>query len=1148
MSKQQFNIPEKANRVLNIILVTMLLFVVRVWHLSVIQYNDRVEQSRKPQRKVVVEAAKRATIRDRFNMPLAINNIQYNAAILYSQFKQIPSIVWAKDADGKRIKKFRRKEYISELANVLANELDLDPERLEDLIHAKASFYYHVPYVIKDDLTEREYYRLKMLEKDWLGITVQRLPKRTYPLGKVGADIIGYMGAINRQEYEGIIGQIKILEQYLKSYEEGESPETPKGIASASEARVRLKELIERAYTVNDHVGKMGVEGKFEEKLRGFQGRKSYYSDARGNFLRELPGSRDPLSGERLLLTISAELQEFAEDILIQNEQIREAHLSKGESGQQTLASLQPWIKGGAIIAMDPNNGEILAMASYPRFDPNDFITSGNSEVAAEKRSNIQRWFETEDYLGQIWDQKRPLEREIYDPLIKQFREEGKMMTWDAYLASILPQHHIVSSTLQEMNSISNCIELQRTINELLTLSGQSDLYWLLTSLYSDQDGHETYGKKIPADVKAAIKENLSWHEGETEKLKRVLNRHLRALTNDYDKVLAVDLSRLVVNEEKFSPLLLEEVGSQSLSTHHNASSAFATVAPAIRSMAKSLFHQTDFKSWRQANEKEFLKQKRAEEKLADQYPRPYIDYLDQKENELFNDFWLQYRWTLLETILTGETSSFCPNEYSDYFTLLYDELTNNAHQEVIWRKSYDILYGAVNEVPRDLTVDYLKSLRTYSDLNRPTLGQYKHLRKHNRVQLERDLAAAFYPVYGYGYGRSFAYRQASTQGSIFKLAVAYTALIQKYHELDKNDETITKRSLNPLTITDSVEHHGNEWLVGYHADGKPIPQQYKGGRLPRSANAGIGKLDIVKAIENSSNPYFALLAGDVISTPNAIADTARLLSYGQKTGVDLPAEISGKIPTDLNSNRTGLYATAIGQHTLVVTPLQASVFISAIANGGSILKPQIVHQTIGSNKDSSYSVEDVFNAPIFTYQDSLNLIGIDFSLFTATARNSKKNEVSTCKAEICRSIFMPQIVRSTLLDGMNRVVAKISNPNLNSLNRMYRNYPEAIRDFLEVQSCLSGKTSTAEAMENIGLDLNLSTGMYTHIWFSGIAFESKEKKETFVYNDPNGKPELVVIVYLRFGKWGKETAPLAAQVVKKWRGIKEKRKINQEI
>ena len=64
------DIPTKANRILHLILIAMVLILVRIWHLSVIQYDKKIEESQKPQRKTVIEPAMRATIRDRFNIPL----------------------------------------------------------------------------------------------------------------------------------------------------------------------------------------------------------------------------------------------------------------------------------------------------------------------------------------------------------------------------------------------------------------------------------------------------------------------------------------------------------------------------------------------------------------------------------------------------------------------------------------------------------------------------------------------------------------------------------------------------------------------------------------------------------------------------------------------------------------------------------------------------------------------------------------------------------------------------------------------------------------------------------------------------------------------------------------------------------------------
>lgn len=1120
------DIPEKANRVLNVILVAFALITIRVWYLAVIQHEARAEEARKPQRRTVIEAAKRATIRDRFNIPLAINKIQYNAAIQYSQFKQIPTMVWERDSSGKRVRRYKRQEYIAKLSQLLGNELQIDAERLEDLIHAKAAFYYHVPYIIKEDLSEQEYYRLKMLEKDWLGIHVQRLPKRTYPNGKVGADVIGYMGAINRREYESILQEMYALKEFLHDYEEGKDPVLPNGISNPSEARKRLKDLQENAYTINDHVGKGGVESRFEKRLRGFQGKKNYYSDARGNFLRELPGSSPPTPGERILLSISLKLQEFAEQLLIQNEPLRKAYISKGEQGQPVESPAQPWIKGGSIIAMDPNTGEILAFASYPRFDPNDFVTSGTPEINRQKLGNIHRWYESDTYLADIWDQKRPLQREHFNVRSGEYDEETVQLDWEAYLQAILPHDSPVHRALQQIENVTNAVTLQNAMETLLAFSGQYNPYWLLEVLYPDPE-HVVNGPRMPKDVRSAIEENLQWHAEELAQHTSTLNRFTSSLPNHYDKVLLVDLCRLVVNGDTFSSTLCSQIGEQDLKSYRDISAAFAHVAPAVRTMAEELFHELDFKTWRAQHGKAYLKQKRIEEKIEKKYARPYIDYLDAEEERHFQIFWDNNKWQLFELFLIGNTSTPLPSEYVDHFKAWREELLNGAHAEAPWKKGYDVLSVALEEIPRSLVIPYLKTLRGFHDLNRPLLGYYPHIRKpKNRPQTEQHLAMAFYPVHGYGHGRSFAYRQSTTQGSLFKLVTAYAALSQRYRELEKTGN-ITKRALNPLEIIDSVEKRGNEWIVGYHLNGQPIPMQYKDGRLPRSLTKNIGKINLVQALAVSSNPYFALAAGDVLESPDLLTQAAKDFSYGKRTGIDLPAELAGNVPGDLHTNRTGLYATAIGQHTLVSTPLQTAVMLSALANGGRALKPQIARMAVGVERDAD-GYSQIPCPPHFCHQNTLAMIGLDFPLFTSEAFIGRKNAVKQYSPVVQKALFMPEEVQEMLMEGMQGVVSRIHQTNLSNLSQLYHEHPEAISDFIDLQGQFIGKTSTSEVVETLSMDSESGTHIYTHTWFGGISFDTEKR------------PELVVVVYLRFGKYGRDAAPIAAQVVQKWREIKE--------
>jgi cell division protein FtsI/penicillin-binding protein 2 len=576
------DIPTKANRVLNIILIAIILIITRVWHLAVVQYDQKVEESRKPQRKVVIEPAIRATIRDRFNLPLAINKIQYQGAILYSQLKDIPSIAWEKDVNGKKIKRFKRKEYIKQLTQLLAAELNLDAERLEDLIHAKASYYAQVPFVIKEELTEKEYYRLKILEKDWPGIYARPLPKRYYPRGRVAADVIGYMGAINRQEYEKILHEMKVLESFIKEKEEGKYPELPVGIENSVQARKRLKDLEEKAYTIHDYVGKAGIEGVFEQQLRGFYGKKCFYSDSKGNFLRELPGSKPSLTGHRLLLTISAELQEYAEQLLAQNEQLRVVRLSHLNTAKQTiLASKHPWIKGGAIVAMEPQTGEVLTLASYPRFNPNDFILSGKPDIIKEKKRMINQWLENESHLADLWDQRKPLERERYDLLHQVFYDQQSFLSWDFYLDLILNHENPLRAQLNRVKTIEQAFTIQNEVEILQALYEEHSLYSIFNHLYYSEE-HIAYPSPLSLSDKRELENNFHQHALKIIEIKRKLDPYLQSIPSNYDKVLLIDLCRLIVISDRFSLDLFKIVGSQSLAYYREMTIHFFNLIPVI--------------------------------------------------------------------------------------------------------------------------------------------------------------------------------------------------------------------------------------------------------------------------------------------------------------------------------------------------------------------------------------------------------------------------------------------------------------------------------------------------------------------------------------------------------------------------------------
>lgn len=1037
---EHLNIPSKANWILNIFLVAFILITLRLWHLALGQHEDKLQESRTAGRRTEIEAARRGGIRDRFNEPLALNKLKYQAAILYSDFKVIPSVKWEEDETGKKVKVLKRKNYIHDLSILLGEELKLDPHRIEDEIHAKASQFYNIPFVIKENLNEEEYARIKMLSREWPGLKGSRVSERVYPKGKMAGDVIGHLGKIGKEEFEKVIQEREELKIFLDGLDKGGDLPLPENFVSLGAVKKRLKVLEELAYTAADWVGKAGIEASFEEDLRGYQGKKTVFRDTQGHILREYPGSKEALPGKRILLSLSSELQEYAEKLLALSEETRDTRV-KIVSGATKAAEKRPWIKGGSIVALDPLTGEVIAMATYPRYNPNDFNK--------KQEESIHGWLEDEINAAAIWDNLSPLSREKYDAKQDLFFDENVVLTWDLFLELILaPQGETLKTLKQEFNTIEKAVK--------------------------------------------------------------------RLHTSDGDPKIS-DILHLAIDERLFSNPLLKQVGRWTLSQHRETEQYAAQLSRGLEEILKVVFIERDFKHWRDEHEVSFLKSKRDKEKLEKRYPRPYLDYIDDEEKQQFMSLWEANKNTFLLTLLEGKGEA---SPYTEALLLWKKEIETGAHRELNWVKAYQKLKTILDKLPPLFKGEYLASLRTYSDLIRPLKFTWRLPKKGQSILLEKNLARSFQPPYGWGFGRSHAFRQAAIQGSIFKLVTAYSALLEHHN---KNI---------PLTfqIDDRFFRSGKNYYVGYHASGKPIPQLYKGGRIPRSHSSNIGKLDLLTAIELSSNPYFALLASDVIKNPSDLIEAAKKFSFGKKTGIDLPYELSGKLPTDLDTNPTGLFATSIGQHSMIVTPLQTSLLLASLANGGSTLKPQIVTMKAGKKQGKYY--EEIPTSNRYKCKDAHYLTGLDFPL-AGIPPCKEEPLITKTKPELLEKVFLPEKIKKVLLEGMRRVVKRQAKTSLLSLSRIYKEHPGLIADFVDMKNHLIGKTSTAEAIERLDLDKPDEQSLYTHVWFGGISYEKPVKPNKFE------KPELVVVVYLKYGGYGNEAAPLAAEIAKKWKEIK---------
>lgn len=170
--------------------------------------------------------------------------------------------------------------------------------------------------------------------------------------------------------------------------------ETAAAIRKANYPGVEVDEDVQRVYPYSelaaqvigfvgkDNQGIIGLEAKYEELLEGEKGKILTLTDSRGNEVDSEQERIPPVDGKNLVTTIDVVMQQYAEQT------IAKAVETKGA-------------KRGVIIILNPQNGEIYAMANYPTFDLNDPFTIQDEELAANWDSFSEE--EKNDYLNQMW-------------------------------------------------------------------------------------------------------------------------------------------------------------------------------------------------------------------------------------------------------------------------------------------------------------------------------------------------------------------------------------------------------------------------------------------------------------------------------------------------------------------------------------------------------------------------------------------------------------------------------------------------------------------------------------------------------------------------------------------------------------------------
>ncbi len=278
-----------------VVLLAFTILLVRFFYLQILQHDYYTTRAEDNRISLVPVVPNRGVIVDRNGTVLARNYSAFTLEITPTKVSDLDATI----------------EALSQLIEVLPK----DRKRFRKLLDESKTFE-SLP--IRTRLSDEEVARFAANRYRFPGVEVQARLFRQYPMGTVASHALGYIGRINATDLDTI----------------GKNEQ-------------------ETNYKGTDHLGKTGLEQKYEFQLHGETGYEQVEVDAGGHAVRSLARTA-PIPGNNLTLTLDAKLQEITEKAF----------------GNRR----------GAVVAIEPSTGGILALVSMPTYDPNLFVDGIRSD------------------------------------------------------------------------------------------------------------------------------------------------------------------------------------------------------------------------------------------------------------------------------------------------------------------------------------------------------------------------------------------------------------------------------------------------------------------------------------------------------------------------------------------------------------------------------------------------------------------------------------------------------------------------------------------------------------------------------------------------------------------------------------------------
>ena len=227
------------------------------------------------------------------------------------------------------IEKYELEDYLAKYGIKTALELGNIRYELTRLLFSVSN-----PVTIADDVSDKTVAQIKENITMYRGADVRVVAYREYADSTLAPHILGTVRKINAEEYERLKGE---------------------------------------GYGITDEIGESGIEAAMESNLRGTPGEKTVTIDSDGNVSEEV--TKEPIPGDTVVLTIDKDLQKLTQNKL-----------------RKICRNVSVLHSTGAVVVEDCNNGEVLAAASYPTFDLNDYYEKYN-ELTKERNTPLYNRF-----------------------------------------------------------------------------------------------------------------------------------------------------------------------------------------------------------------------------------------------------------------------------------------------------------------------------------------------------------------------------------------------------------------------------------------------------------------------------------------------------------------------------------------------------------------------------------------------------------------------------------------------------------------------------------------------------------------------------------------------------------------------------------